>query len=366
MRVYLLLSALFISALLNAQTRISNESLMVEGDSVQVSFTVSPDKTVPSRYKEVIMPYIFNGKDTLMLEACEVYGRGRLMREKQIQHLDGNKTWEPGAHQVLSGDELNYSVVIPVETWMTSANLGVKRHLSGCNCQKDQSDDVLSRDNALYVPKVMVDTVNVTRKTQDTLIVEYKWDLVKEDMDVIFKVSKVELDSTIFNNFKTFELILSSVDRIFADPDNKLDKIEVVGYASPEGTSSFNTWLAENRALVLVDYIISQRPQYGLTRDNFVIRNGKENWEKLRSLLLQSDESYKDAVVAIIDGPLDENKKKLAIKALGGGKVWNSILSKYYPHLRSAQYLALYYQRIEARSVVIKKDELEEYLNKYN
>ena len=117
---------------------------------------------------------------------------------------------------------------------------------------------------------------------------------------------------------------------------------------------------------MLVDYIITNRPQYGLTKENFVIRNGKENWARLRALLLQSDESYKDEVIAIIDGPLDENKKKLAIKALGGGKVWNSILNKYYPHLRSAQYLALYYQRIETRSVVIKKDELEEYLNKYN
>ena len=355
MRVYLLLSALFISALLNAQTKISNESLKVEGDSVQVSFTVSPNKAVPSRYKEVILPYIFNGKDTLMLETCEVYGKGRMMREKQIQHLDGNKTWELGANQILSDGELKYSVVIPVETWMTSANLGVKRYLSGCNCQKRHRDEVLSSDNVLYVPEV-----------KDTVIVEYKWDFVQEDMEIIFKVSKVELDSTIFNNFKAFETILSSVDRIFAAPDKKLDKIEVVGYASPEGTQSFNTWLAENRALVLVDYIISQRPQYGLTRDNFVIRNGKENWARLRALLLQSNESYKDEVIAIIDGPLDENKKKLAIKALGGGKVWNIILNKYYPHLRSAQYLALYYQRIETRSVVIKKDEIDEYLNKYN
>ena len=266
MRVYLLLSALFISALLNAQTKISNESLKVEGDSVQVSFTVSPNKAVPSRYKEVILPYIFNGKDTLMLETCEVYGKGRMMREKQIQHLDGNKTWELGANQILSDGELKYSVVIPVETWMTSANLGVKRYLSGCNCQKRHRDEVLSSDNVLYVPEV-----------KDTVIVEYKWDFVQEDMEIIFKVSKVELDSTIFNNFKAFETILSSVDRIFAAPDKKLDKIEVVGYASPEGTQSFNTWLAENRALVLVDYIISQRPQYGLTRDNFVIRNGKEN-----------------------------------------------------------------------------------------
>lgn len=355
MRVYLLISALFISALLNAQTKISNESLKVEGDSVQVSFTVSADKAVPSRYKEIIMPYIFNGKDTLMLEPCEIYGKGRLMREKQIQHLDGNKTWEPGPMQTVSGEQLTYSVMIPTQTWMTSVNLGIKRYLSGCNCEKRHSDDVLSRDNVLYVPEV-----------KDTLIVEHKWDFVQEDMEIIFKVSKVELDSTIFNNFKTFENILSSVDRIFADSHNKLDKIEVVGYASPEGTQTFNTWLAENRAQVLVDYIITNRPQYGLTKENFVIRNGKENWARLRSLLLQSDEPYKDEVIAIIDGPLDENKKKLAIKALGGGKVWNSILSKYYPHLRSAQYLALYYQRIEARSVVIKKDELEEYLNKYN
>ena len=355
MRVSMLLFALCVSALLNAQTRISDENLRVDGDSVEVSFMVSPDKSVPSRYKEIIVPYIFNGKDTLVLEKCEVYGKGRLMREKQIRHLDGNKKWEPGSMQIQSGAELRYAVMIPLKDWMTSASLGVRRFLSGCNCEKGHGDEILSSGNVLYVPEV-----------KDTVIVEYKWDFVQDDMEIIFKVSKVELDSTIFNNFKTFEMILSSVDRIFADSDKKLDKIEVVGYASPEGTQSFNTWLAENRALVLVDYIISQRPQYGLTRDNFVIRNGKENWARLRTLLLQSEESYKDEVIAIIDGPLDEHKKKLAIKALSGGKVWNSILNKYYPHLRSAQYLALYYQRIEKRSVVLKKDEIDEYLNKYN
>ena len=355
MRVSMLLFALCVSALLNAQTRISEENLRVDGDSVEVSFMVSPNKSVPSRYKEIIVPYIFNGKDTLVLEKCEVYGKGRLMREKQIRHLDGNKKWEPGSMQIQSGAELRYAVMIPLKDWMTSASLGVRRFLSGCNCEKGHGDEILSSGNVLYVPEV-----------KDTVIVEYKWDFVQDDMEIIFKVSKVELDSTIFNNFKTFEMILSSVDRIFADSDKKLDKIEVVGYASPEGTQSFNTWLAENRALVLVDYIISQRPQYGLTRDNFVIRNGKENWARLRTLLLQSEESYKDEVIAIIDGPLDEHKKKLAIKALSGGKVWNSILNKYYPHLRSAQYLALYYQRIEKRSVVLKKDEIDEYLNKYN
>ena len=123
----------------------------------------------------------------------------------------------------------------------------------------------------------------------------------------------------------------------------KLDMIEVAGYASPEGSLRFNRWLGENRAKALVDYILTNRPQYGLTESNFFIRNGEENWEGLRRHLLQSTVEERDQVVAIIDSNLSDEKKKAAIKSLDGGKVWKKMLDRIYPHLRCARYKAIYY-----------------------
>ena len=77
----------------NAQTVITNESLTHDGTVVTVSFDVDTDvKGLPSNRKEVIMPYIYNGKDTLWFDVMEVYGKGRYKREP-YQRRQGLGAW---------------------------------------------------------------------------------------------------------------------------------------------------------------------------------------------------------------------------------------------------------------------------------
>ena len=62
-------------------------------------------------------------------------------------------------------------------------------------------------------------------------------------------------------------------------------------------------------------------------------------------MLLDSDFDKKDEVITIIDDErLSNAKKKTAIKAMDDGKVWNEMLEKFYPYLRSTRYLAVYYE----------------------
>ena len=150
----------------------------------------------------------------------------------------------------------------------------------------------------------------------------------------------------------TFGKILAAVDKIYSDPNLKLVKIQVAGYASPEGGFSFNNWLGENRAKALIDYIIDNRPQYGLSREHFEMVNGDENWAGLKKLLIDSDIAAKDQVIAIIDDQsIAKEAKKLKIKEIDGGKVWKQMLDQIYPHLRSARYLAVYYDSSDDKTV---------------
>jgi hypothetical protein len=173
-------------------------------------------------------------------------------------------------------------------------------------------------------------------------------DFGKDEMEIVFKVSKIEIDSTVFDNEVTFGKILASIDKIYSDSLYRVERIEVAGYASPEGPPDFNDWLGINRAKALIDYIIKQRPQYGLTEDNFVIRNGEENWEGLRRVLAQSDMPEKDAVIAIIDNEdISNESKKLMIEKIDYGWVWHKMLKQIYPRLRCARYLSIYYGPVE-------------------
>lgn len=336
--------------LVGAQTDITRETLVAEGDSVKVSFSVDSERGVPKRRKEVIMPYIYNGRDTLFFDVLEVYGKGRFKRERQEKHIAGDRDWELGDNQILRGSIYEYTSSVPLKRWMKSATLGIRRQLVGCACEKDLLDEDVLNDSVFQEPPLP------PRRIPEYALCDAsrEWDFGHDELEIIFKVSRIEIDSSVFNNEVTFGKILDAVDRIFSNPFMKLDKIEVAGYASPEGPPDFNTWLGENRAKALIDYIIKHRPQYDLTTDHFRIRNGEENWEGLRRVVAASDMKRKEQVLEIIDNDtIPDERRKIWIERIDNGWVWRRMLDEIYPHLRCARYLAIYYDSSDDHAVEI-------------
>ena len=336
----------------DAQTVISNESLTHDGTNVTVTFDIDTDvKDLPSNRKEVIMPYIYNGKDTIYMDVVEIYGKGRYKRERQVNAIEGDKDWELGDNQTLKGEVYHYRDQIPLKRWMNPANLGIRRQLVGCACEKEWGEENITEGVPLFEEPALP-----ARRIPEYVLVDASrsWDFGQDELEIIFKVSKIEIDSSVFNNEVTFGKILAAVDKIFSNPYYKIDKIEVAGYASPEGRPAFNKWLGENRAKALIDYIIEHRPQYNLTRDNFKIRNGEENWVGLRRVVAASDLEHKERVLQIID---DENipgeLKKDKIRWIDRAKTWKQMLKDIYPHLRCARYLAVYYDSTNDEAVDI-------------
>ena len=72
------------SVIASAQSRITGQTVVHDGKDAIVTFNIeTDDNSIPSNRKEIIMPYIYNGKDTVWLETVEVYGKNRYKREKQ-------------------------------------------------------------------------------------------------------------------------------------------------------------------------------------------------------------------------------------------------------------------------------------------
>lgn len=338
------------SGMLGAQSKITNDKIEQSGDNVVVTFEVqTEDNSIPQNRKEVIIPYLYNGKDTLYLDPLEVYGKNRFKRERQEYHIAGDKDWELGENQILKGEVYQYTAQTRMKRWMQPAQLGIKRQMVGCACEDEMPDEMLGQF-AFQEPELP------PRRIPSPSLVDAskQWAIGDDEMEIIFKVSKIEIDSSVFNNEITFGKILAAVDKIYSDPNFKVEKIQVAGYASPEGRPSFNNWLGENRAKALIDYIITHRPQYGLTRNHFEMVNGDENWAGLKRLLRGSNIEEKDEVIAIIDdNSLAGEAKKARIKAMDSGKVWKKMLDEIYPHLRCARYLAVYYDSSDDKAVDI-------------
>ena len=335
---------------LNAQSRITNDRIEQNGDYVVVTFDVATeDNSIPKNRKEVILPYLYNGKDTLYLDPLEVYGKNRFKRERQEYHIAGDKDWELGENQIMKGEVYQYAAQTNLKRWMQPAQLGIKRQMVGCACDDDMPDEMLGQF-AFQEPELP------PRRIPSPVLADAsrQWEMGDDELEIIFKVSKIQIDSSVFNNEVTFGKILAAVDKIYSNPNFKVDKIQVAGYASPEGRPSFNNWLGENRAKALIDYIINHRPQYGLTRNHFEMVNGDENWAGLKRLLKGSNIEEKDEVIAIIDdSTLAGEQKKTKIKAMDYGRVWKKMLDEIYPHLRCARYLAVYYDSSDDKAVDI-------------
>lgn len=337
--VTVLLASLFTTSL-SAQSSITNDTLVQNGDNVVVTFEVrTDDNSIPRNRKEVILPFLYNGKDTLFLDPVEVYGKNRFKRERQEYHIAGDKDWTLGENQILKGDVYEYMAQAMMKRWMKPAYLGIKRQMIGCACENDLEEQTLGQF-AFKEPELPA-----RRIPQPQLVNASKeWAIGDDQMEIIFKVSKAEIDPEVSENAVTFGKILEAVDKIYSNPNMKIEKIEVAGYASPEGTSIFNKWLGENRAKALIDYIISNRPQYGLTSDNFKIINGEEDWDGLRRLLQSSGIEEREEVISVIENSsLTTEAKKSKIKQMDSGRVWKRMLDEIYPQLRCARYLAIYY-----------------------
>ena len=250
---------------------------------------------------------------------------------------------------MLKGNIYSYTDQVPLKRWMKSANLAIKRQLIGCNCENDMKDESLAEGVVLFEEPTLP-----PRRTPEFVLTDVtrEWDFGEDELEIVFKVSSTEIDPTVFNNEITFGKILKAVDKIMSDPRYRIDKIEVAGYASPEGPPAFNKWLGENRAKALINYIIQQRPQYNLTMDDFRIRNGEENWAGLRRVLSESDMEGKERVIAIIDDLSIPNElKKDKIKWIDHGKTWKKMLDEIYPRLRCARYLTVYYDSNDDKAV---------------
>ena len=329
-----IIAVVAVAQLANAQSTIKNESLTRQKRTISVSFDIdSQASNLSSMLKEVITPYLYNGADTLWLNPVEIYGKGRYKREAQENHINGNKEWELGKRQIMKGATFHFDYKGEVKPWMTTAHLSLQRTIIGCSkCDIIRSNESLAKANLYIIPPFSLEKIH------------RRWDFGQDDLAVTFEVSKIDINHNIFDNEATFAKLLAAVDKIHSNPHYKIDKIQVSGFASPEGTTKFNTWLGENRAKALINYIIEQRPSYGLTEENFEIVNGEENWSGLRKVLEASNMAEREAVIAIIDNPnISGSVKKSKIKAMDRGRIWNKMLKEIYPQLRSARYLALYY-----------------------
>ena len=345
MKRYIVVLFALVPYLLSAQVEYATKSVTYNKQNVDVAFDLnSGEKTLKNNLKMVLTPFLHNGADTLWFDSVEIYGSIKHKRERQEQALKGNKDWKLSQNQIMEGGSYSFSATTPYKGWMKGATLSVDRRVLGCGCDCYDGVENLAEGLDIYNPP-MSDLAVVAPSTSHYEVVDshkqYLFD--EQDMRVIFPVSVTELKANLYNNQSVLDRIVAAIKSLSDSDEQQLNAVEIVGFASPEGGVKFNTELGEGRAAALRDYIQSQLPH--MKSEQFYIINGVENWGGLREQVAQSDMAEKQQILNIIDTKSGE-ERKTALKRLNKGKSYRYMLKNFYPQLRNACYIKVYFDEL--------------------
>ena len=124
----------------------------------------------------------------------------------------------------------------------------------------------------------------------------------------------------------------------------RIDSMVIYSYASPEGSYSFNKYLAEKRGISAKKYILQQIPaERNFDESLIILKPDAENWiglkEKVLSQYMRND---RDDVLRILDSDEEDERKKTLLKQLDGGRSWQYILKHIMPQLRYATWISVW------------------------
>ena len=231
-----------------------------------------------------------------------------------------------------TNDTIRYRYVLPYESWMADAKLNVQRDECGCG------------ESTLMSVQSVIDQVTLERILSPYIVnphfayVEPKVEVVKSreiqaECFLDFEVNKINIRPEYMNNPRELAKIRVMIDDLKLDPSIKVNRLDIIGYASPEGTLATNKRLSEGRAMALRDYLASR---YDFPRNQYHIIFGGENWDGLIDALETLDMDYKNEMLDIIQDIPIEKGRETKLMQLRGGVPYRYLLKNVFPSLRVA------------------------------
>lgn len=278
----------------------------------------------------VITPKICNGDSLVVLNSVGVYSYNRWYYYKRNGEFMITGPAEKSFMKKDAPDVMEYEAVVPYRPWMDGAHLTLTLEEYGC-CSRifSTATSSLLRYDGPYRPEFLyvspaAEAVKV-RNISGTAYID-------------FPVSETQIHPEYRNNILELGKITSGIDSIREDDDVTILSMSIKGYASPESSYENNTKLAKERTEALKAYVCQLYP---FPEESIHTSFEPEDWAGLRKYVASSVIPNKDAILAIIDGPLEPDAKEWKIKSTYKTE-YRHLLDHCYPALRHTDYVIEY------------------------
>ena len=227
---------------------------------------------------------------------------------------------------------ISYQYHLPYEAWMADACLNIRRDECGCGETAWMEIEPLMEKVTLeypLIPYVITPHLAYIRP----VVEQVKQRDVQAECFLDFELNRINIRPEYMNNPQELAKIRKMIDELKSDPNVKVNRLDIIGYASPEGTLVTNKRLSEGRAMALRDYLASK---YDFPRNQYYIIFGGENWDGLEKALDTMEIEYKDEVLDIIRDIPIEKGRETKLMQLRGGVPYRYMLKYIFPSLRIA------------------------------
>lgn len=159
---------------------------------------------------------------------------------------------------------------------------------------------------------------------------------------VYFRQGYSRLQPAFRGNGIRLDEFMRRVSEMHADSTARLNSIDIVAYASPEGPYTLNRKLARKRAENISAYLRGNMPF--LSGSLFNVQPKGIDWNGLAAMVEASDMRYRSEVLNILrnvpettyrNGKLVDSRLK-RLMDLRGGRPYNYMLTHFFPELRAA------------------------------
>lgn len=168
---------------------------------------------------------------------------------------------------------------------------------------------------------------------------------VVREFPVCFRWDNPHYDPSYLDNAQIEKDLLAFIDSLGI---SQIERIDIIAFASPEGSISRNNELCKLRSAELKWLILKNYPE---TRGRFVLRPSGESWAMLRERVA-ADKRLSDASCSKILRTLDDKSMSLDArkwrlsKGLGNdpnvGDIWQYLLRAHYRYIRGGAVIIIY------------------------
>lgn len=381
------------------ELRVTEIQLSHKMHQVEVSFTLDVGKKAThSHYNLVIYPVLMSESEpTQKLELAPMVVQGRRANSSEIRSELAQKypTLAQRPYYTANGGRVEYRSTLPYAEWMVGSRLLLRGVSIGC-CSSEEVQIGTIAENLLYTEPVTeievieVPVVTLVEPTGDQLAREFPflasidaWNRSPQksptdgldyrmplrsvtgsvaptggeneygssregSLSIYFRKASREIDRNFSENNTALVELISVIRMIESSANSQISRVVIVGFASPEGSLEANNRLAWDRAVAVKSFLTHNST---LRNNRIDLYNGSIDWEGLREMVSESDLYDKFRIMEIIDRTLphdpDQNLRCMnELMRLDGGKAYRYLYEHYFPKLRQAALIKVYYENI--------------------